>query len=71
MILWMVAKSISHHFETMVEPITFVGIYVGESNHSLGCLNGARSGFRNHPHELSKKAMAMRLDHLQRGGGWL
>ena len=27
----MVAKSISHHFETMVETIRLVGIYVGES----------------------------------------
>ena len=25
----MVAKSISHHFETMVETLAFVGIYVG------------------------------------------
>ena len=25
--MWMVAKSISHHFTTMVETITFVGIY--------------------------------------------
>ena len=26
---WMVAKSISHHFETKVEATTFVGVYKG------------------------------------------
>ena len=31
--LWMVAKSISHHFETMVKTITVVAIFV-ESTHS-------------------------------------
>ena len=29
MVLWMVAKSISHHLKTMVETRTFVGIYRG------------------------------------------
>ena len=29
MILWMVAKSASHHFETLVKTITFFGIYRG------------------------------------------
>ena len=32
-ILWM-GEIHSHHFETMVETIRFVGIYVGESKHS-------------------------------------
>ena len=31
-IQWM--DEILHHLETMVETIPFVGIYVGESNHS-------------------------------------
>ena len=34
--------------ETMVETTRFVGVYVGESNHS-GVLNGALHGFRNYP----------------------
>ena len=38
--LQMVAKSISHHLKLMVETITLVGIYVGESTHSVGFLNG-------------------------------
>ena len=33
-LLWMDKKSISHHLETMVEAIRFVGIYVGQSNPS-------------------------------------
>ena len=32
----------SQHSETMVETITFVGIDVGESNHAVGFLNGAK-----------------------------
>ena len=31
-LLWMVAKSVSHHLETMVETIPFVGVYAGESS---------------------------------------
>ena len=44
------AKSISHHLETMLEAITFVDIYVGESVIMPGILNGAFYGLRNHPH---------------------
>ena len=40
-LLWMVAKSISHHLETMVETRRFVGIYRGIIRHQ-GFLGGAR-----------------------------
>ena len=42
-ILWM-DKNL-HHFETMVETIRFVGIFVGESNHSLGFLGWCEMDF--------------------------
>ena len=31
-------NSLSHHFEAMVDTITFVGIYVGEPNQKQGFL---------------------------------
>ena len=57
---------ILHHFETMVETITFVGIYVGESNHSEWFLSSVRDrGFRVAIHSLNPQRRNPRTSGLE------